>query len=289
MPLTDEIKALLGDKATEETLIEMLAPEATRHLESKGHIIRTKDQDESYISSKVEEFIKPRIAELHKKYDDDFFEVLGERKSPNQKTYDFAKEKLAELKSLRATAGKGDQVLQDKIKQLETTISTIKSTHEGEISALKEASFKTSLNAQISSVLDAVTIAIPAHLTTDTEKAAFIASQKQMLKADFLQNFTAKEDENGNLVFYKGESLQSSTKDGKPLSASDLISENYKHYFAKDVRTQGGAGSGQGGDHVNGFKTTQEVYNYLKEQGIDEESKEYSDKALELIRKHGIV
>jgi hypothetical protein len=288
MPLTDEIKQILGDKADENALLEMLEPEASKYLETKGHIIRTKDQDESYINTQVEERIKPKISELHKKYDEDFFEILGERKAPNEKTYEFAKRKLAELKESAAGKG-GDQVLQDKIKQMEISMNEMKANHATELSSIKQKAFQSSLDSKISSFLDSTNIAIPAHLTTDEEKNAFVANQKRMLKADFISTFTAKEDENGNLVFYKGETLQASNKDGKPLTASEIIAANYSTYFAKQQNPKGGAGSGQGGNPDKGFATRSEVYEYLKEQGLDENSKEFNDKAVEFIRKYGLT
>lgn len=70
---------------------------------------------DNFAKIEVEKRIGDEISKVHTQYDNDAFEILGERKAGNEKTYNFLKRKLKELKE----AAGGSQVLQDKIRKLE--------------------------------------------------------------------------------------------------------------------------------------------------------------------------
>ena len=286
MPLNEELKALVGEKYTDAQILEMLEPEAQSHLESKGHIIRTKEQDDQYIGSQVEAKIKDQISTIHKRYDEDLFELTGERKNPTEKTYDFLKRKVIELKE--SAKGKSEGVDKDKLAELQKALDEAKADKDKSLSEVNEKHFKKALNLTLSSELDKATIAVPTHLKTDDEKQNFVSTQKRMLVKDFLESYTAKEDDEGNIVFYKGDQLQANIKDGKPLSASDLIAQNYSHYFVKSDRQQGGAGTGKTGDPET-FATREDVHAYLKSKGLDDSTKEYGDQLLKICKEHGVL
>lgn len=286
MPLPEEVKALLGETYTEAQLLEMLEPEAQSHLESKGRIIRTKEEDDSYIGSQVEAKIKDQVSNIHKRYDDDLFELTGERKAPTEKTYEFVKRKITDLK--KSAEGKGEGVDKDKLAELQKALEEAKNDKENSLKEVNEKFFKKVLNTTLSGELDKATIAVPGHLKTDDEKQNFVSIQKRMLVKDFLETYTAKEDEEGNIVYYIGDKIQVDIKDGKPLSASDLIAKNYSHYFVKSERQQGGAGTGKNNSE-GVFKTLGDLHDYLVGQGISESSKEYSEKKLKLAKDHGIL
>ena len=73
---------------------------------------------DNFAKTEVEKRIGDEISKVHSQYDNDAFEILGERKAGNEKTYNFLKRKLRELKE---SAG-GSQVHLDRIAQLEADL-----------------------------------------------------------------------------------------------------------------------------------------------------------------------
>lgn len=68
--------------------------------------------------------IGSKVSEIYNSIDNDIFEVLGVRKQPEVKTYDFLKSNLAELKKLKETVGSDDKI--QKISTLENEIKKLK-------------------------------------------------------------------------------------------------------------------------------------------------------------------
>lgn len=292
MPLNDEVKGLIGDKFTDDQIAEMLMPEAQTRL-AATHVIRTKEDDESFLSSHVEQEVNTkigaRIGEIHQKYEDDIFEITGLRKKSTEKAYEFNKRLLKELKTKSDTAG-GDQGLKDQIASLTDALTTKDTEHATKLTEMQTAAFKKQLDAVTSGVFDKQTIAIPAHITDDAGKQKYVDNQKRLLKQDFLNSFTPKEDNEGNITFYVGDKLQVSLKDGKPLTAEDLISDNYSSYFNVVAgQKQGGAGSGKDGIPSDGFSTMDDVYTYLKGKGLEMLTPEFNQAAIKLKKEHAII
>jgi len=75
---------------------------------------------ENHVESEVEKRMKGDVGKIHQQYDDDIFELVGKRKSPNQKTYNFMKEVIADLQ----VKAKGAPELQAKIDELKESIKT---------------------------------------------------------------------------------------------------------------------------------------------------------------------
>lgn len=289
MALTfDEIKAALADEGIKTQVVNSVLTDAQKALENSGMVIRTKEQDEAYLNAKVEPLvevkIKDQIKALHEKYDQDLFELTGDRKKPEEKTYDFLKRKVTEIKE---AAKGGNPVDKDQLKQLQEMLENEKKSKQTELSQVHETYFRKEVALNLSAAVAGFTIAVPSQLT-DEQKTDFANKQKEMIVQNFQSVYTAKKDNDGNVVFYKGEELQVSTKDGKPLSAADLIAENYTTYFAATGRKLSGAGTA-GGNELSASSTKEDVIANLKAKGISETSKEFMDQYEEALKKYGIV
>ena len=57
----------------------------------------------NFANTEFDKRVGDKISELHNRYDDDVFAITGTRKKTNQKSYDFVKEKMAELVELQKT------------------------------------------------------------------------------------------------------------------------------------------------------------------------------------------
>lgn len=291
MPLTEEVKAVLGDQFTEANLIEQLTPDFHSKL-GETHVIRTKEDDESFVSSQVtagvDAKIGEKIKELHQKYEDDILEVTGLRKKVNEKAYDFNKRILADLKT-RSEATGGDQMLKDQIATLTESLTTKETEHATKLTEIQKAAFQKQLKLVVKSEFDGRQIDIPAKITTEEAKQKYISDQKRLLEQDFLNKYTPKEDNDGNIVYYLGDKQQINTTNGQPLSASDLISSEYGSYFSTQATKLGGAGSGKDGLPANGFTTSEAIYAHLESKGLERFTHAFNTEAAKLIKEHGIV
>jgi len=211
----DEIKAAMADESIKGEVLEFILPDAQKHLEGKGHVIRTTEQDEAFYKNKFEADVKTVISDLHKKYDDDIFEILGERKGPTQKTYEFLKEKLKTAKE--KASGTGDQVDKDKVTQLQALLDQAITDKDTAVQAIQEKYFKKSIDGVVSGQFDQASIETPLHLKTEEEKQTYVSNQKRMLKNDFLLKYTAKEDAEGLSLGCQLQQDQILHKQGKEL------------------------------------------------------------------------
>lgn len=104
----------------------MKKADAIKYLEDKGDdveiIVRTPDEEktllENYAKKVEEEIIPGKISELHKQYDEDFFEVTGERKEHDEKTYNFGKRLLKKYKEKAESLSEKEQRIADLEKQI---------------------------------------------------------------------------------------------------------------------------------------------------------------------------
>lgn len=94
----------------------------------KGLVMWAKDTEEgkevlnNFATAEFDKKIGEKVSEIHQGYDNDVFEILGQKKKNEQKSYDFIKEIATELKTLRES--KGDNNV-EKVKELETKIKDL--------------------------------------------------------------------------------------------------------------------------------------------------------------------
>ena len=61
-------------------------------------ILRTPEEENTFLENHKKSVIDTEISAVHKKYDDDIFEITGQRKETSEKTYDFNKKVLKSFK-----------------------------------------------------------------------------------------------------------------------------------------------------------------------------------------------
>jgi hypothetical protein len=94
-------------------------------------VLRTSDEEKTFLDnykkSVVETELDPQVAKIHNQYDEDLFDIFGDRKKPNEKTYSFMKTKFKGLKEKA-----------DKVEALETEIAELKKGSPDDSARLKE-------------------------------------------------------------------------------------------------------------------------------------------------------
>jgi|GEM_PF-1824574 hypothetical protein len=292
MPLNDEVVALLGNKFTADQILEQLLPDAQTKLTANGHVIRKKEDDDSYVASKAKELkdaeIGTHVGTLHQFYEDQITD-LGYTKKSNEKTSDFQKRVLSELKLKADAATGGDSVLKQQIETLTANLDKATSDAATQATDLKNKFFKKQVDSELSGELNKIAIAIPTTIKTDAEKQAYAENQRKLLKLQLLNDYTAKEDNDGNVLFYKGEILEKSTINGAPLTANDIIKRDFSAYMDVTAAKGGGAGSSASGTSAGTFQTRQEVYDHLKTSGYEEGTNKFTQAAVKIIKEQGII
>ena len=128
---------------------------ALQEMEGTEFVVRTKEKEEevqknvldNVVPVEVDKKIGDRISELHSQYDTDIFELTGLKKEPNQKTYDFNKKVISDLKKdseslatltidhdeLKKSKGKGDENLASELEQVKAQALTAKSEYDAKV------------------------------------------------------------------------------------------------------------------------------------------------------------
>lgn len=294
MPLNNEVVTLLGDKFTQDQILEQLLPDAQTKLTASGHVIRKKEDDESYVASRAREMtdaeIGGKLGAVYQSIEDLIKETTGLTKKSNEKATDFNKRVLKELKIQADSATGGDEALKQQIQTLTANLETATNEKETAVNTIKSDYFKKQVDFALSAELNGLNLAVPAHIKTDAEKQAFIADQRRSLKLRLMNDYTIKEDNDGNITFYKGEQLEKSQKDGKALSAAEIITRDFTPYIDVTQPKGGGAGSKGGGNAGDAtFQTKAEVMTHLKATGFEEGTNKFSQEYAKIIKEQGII
>lgn len=61
----------------------------------------TREEHETFLKNYEESKIAPQITEIHDRYDEDIYSVLGQKRDKGERTYDFLKRTLSEMKTDR--------------------------------------------------------------------------------------------------------------------------------------------------------------------------------------------
>lgn len=142
-----------------------------KKLESAGDtdfVLRTLAEEQAFLEnhkkSVIESELPLKVSEIHTQYDNDLFELFGERKKGDQKTYHFLKEKfgalkgkaekVASLESEIAELRKGnptDATRLAEIKELQNTLAALKSNHEKELVTVMKNAQKLNIESEIKS------------------------------------------------------------------------------------------------------------------------------------------
>ena len=252
--------------------------------------------EKTIIPQKVDAEIGNKIREPYDRLDNDIEEVTGLKKGPHEKTYEFNKRVLAKLKTDAAAGKGGDEVLRQQLEAAQKELEQRKDyVPKSELEKLQEQYFKKDLNARIQSALGKQNIAIPAHITDDAGKKAYLETQSRFIAGDFLSRFTAKTDAEGNVTYFEGDRLLTDPKTAKPLTEQQIIEANFGAYFVPAKAPAKGAGSGKGGGAADtdpaeaDLKTKADVNDYLDKKGLVLGDRKRNEKYKRILNEQGIT
>lgn len=274
----------------------------TNFIKEKGgspddFIVRTTDEETTYLenfkTAEVEKAIAPKISEVHTRYDDDIFGVTGLKKKPDEKTYDFNKRILAELKSkadkshdfeqeiasLKEKVGKNaDAKLLADLENVRKEFAEFKATKEGEIEKMRKETDQSRKRSIIEAEVNTFEF-------DPTIKDNVLKVYKQTVVNELMDNSDWRE---GELVFLddKGNPMRNKAKNLAAYTANEIVGEKLKDVI-KQKRVLGGPP--KPGDPKEPIKTIPdtvktkvELADYLMKEGMKRGSKDYDEAYLEL-------
>jgi len=241
----EEIKKAMKDNPALQTQVVIWAKDTTEGKEIM----------ENFAKVEVDKAIKEKTAELYKGIDEDIFEILGERKAREQKSYDYVKTLMTELKKTRDMKPDDKDA---KIKELEANMEKMK--EEGDVNdywkgiydkaletwETKENEYKQTIETKesefnqtnIGSDLDAglAGIKFKEGIPKEAIDAVKDARKEKIIKSAKLID--------GKVVYHKEDgSPWMNEKTYKPMTASEIWSEQLKALI-DDSDNSGGAGGG---------------------------------------------
>lgn len=238
---------------TQEQIVEALQADATLMQGITTHITSSeagKTIIENRANQIYEQKIGEKTSELHGLYDNDIFEVLGEKPGTNtegqkMKTYEFNKQLLTELKGLREKAASLNK--EDEVVRLNTEIERLKKEGGGahwqqtfnteqekwkterqgfldKIKGLEDGAYSSSVTNQIENGYAGLKI------NPDVPKAA-VDAMYGAIKADMIKN----SKKNGEkVVFLDKDGNVITGEDHAPLDAKGVLQKRMADVLLKD-------------------------------------------------------
>lgn len=260
-------------------------------------IVRGKEEETTYLenfkTAEVEKAIGPRISEVHSRYDEDILGVTGLKKKPDEKTYDFNKRLLADLKakadklptfeqeiaSLKEKVGKNaDAKILADLENVRTEFATFKTAKEKELEDLRKETEVSRKKALIESEINAYEF-------DPSIKENVLKVYKETVINGLI---SGSEFRDGQLVFLddKGNPLRNTANNLAAYTPAEIVGERLKDVI-KQKRVIGGPpkpGEPKGTPRSipDTVKTKVELADHLMKEGLKRGSKEYDEAYLEM-------
>lgn len=295
---------------------------AVQILENVPNITGGKEYLENANKAYFDANVGSYTSDIYNKLDNDIFEVTGLRKEANEKSYDFQKRVLADLKKKAedTTGNTPEEVktLKDKIKDLEDKVKNgessghwkksyeevveelrkNKETHEQQLADLNSQILNNSVEVDITTGLGGLKL-------NETLPEAVRNAYINQHKGDLIKNAKIVD---GKPVYYDAEGKPLLDKQYKPASAEYLLKERLKDILAVDKVPGGGAPQGGKGEVItvgtgdsatkklvldkSTFSTRQEFLSVaekaLAEEGITRNDKQYNAMLDEAHKEYGV-
>jgi hypothetical protein len=240
-------------------------------LEKEGLTVRTSEQDETFIKSKVQSEVDKAYSGFATDFEKVIKETTGVEKNPSEKATDYATRAVGDklkgvtelqtkIKEYEEKGVEGNKVAENLKQQLEQVQGELKSANEAKVKLEadhKKQIFEGRLKGEIDGVIANIKPTFKKDLTpglVDDILTAKLAKFNSEVKAEQVENTIVYKDGEGNIIL--------NTKDGTPKSLNSIMTGYFGEYI-DEGRKQGGAGSG-GKDGAGGAGGGSEALSKLK-------------------------
>ena len=233
----------------------MKKDEVLKYVETKGDesfIVRTEAEEKTFLDNFgkqiEEEKIPSKISELHNRYDEDVFSVTGLKKNPTEKSYDFIKRVLGDLKTKAEKAnsfeteiaslkkqladGTGDKKTLADLEAVQRAYKELEEKSKGEVETLKKISEQKEIRYELTSALSGFNFKKG---ITEPVRKAFVDQVINELTS-------IAELRDGKLVFLDkaGNPMRNAHNTLNPYTAKELLDERLKEIVDVGRKIDGG-------------------------------------------------
>lgn len=237
--------------------------ELLKYLDSQGtYIVRTKDEDQAYWNNTVKKEVDTKVSEIYGSFESNINEFSGIEKNPNEKATEFLKRAFSQISdSHKATEAELNKKLEAKLKESDAAAEVTKQFEtfkaqskaqvkefEEKIAGMETQAFKGRVNQIVTEALERIKPSLKQDLNPFLVENAIEA-----VKNKFEAKTIAKEV-NGLIVFNDQDDKPiMSTKDGKMLTAYEILLGEFPEDIIDKPRVVGGAGTGnkEGDENIN--------------------------------------
>jgi hypothetical protein len=291
MTATEILEAIGKSPEIKAEVIKGLKPDIIGSAQALGVVIRTPEEDTTYVNNQVQAKADAKADELFSSkwrdtlnaQDAEIATLSGIKKNPSEKTTDYLKRAIGELR----TKG-GDPDLVARIKELERINNEKEAEYTNKLKEKDTQLFQTLVDTQYETGIADRSFVIPQSITKDEDKQRYVAQQKEALRALYKTTVTPKQTKDG-LHYYKGEQLLTDDK-GQPLSAGAVLEKEFGMWFLPKGHQQGGSGGIPPGGGAGGkFQNKKEIHEHLAKKGLDVYSQEYATELEKLAKDNNIA
>ncbi|NCD40903.1 MAG: hypothetical protein EOL88_02305 [Bacteroidia bacterium] len=230
------------------------AIEAITNSEGKIHIIPDKEYKElldnfknTEIITEVEKRIDEKTREIHDRYDTDIYELTGEKKKPEEKTYQFLKRKITELKE-KADSKDHDE----EVENIRAKAQKDLQERDNKIQELLESMNKNELKAELRAAMNGLKF-----------REDIPEKYKKKIIEDEINAIVEHSKKDGDVTRWKNSSDDFIGEDYRPLSAEKVVQHVFKDLI--DLNTSFGGGGRPASVKKVGNMTNIEATKYLIE------------------------
>jgi len=266
--------------------------------DSEDWHVATESDHETFLNNFEETKIAPKISELHNKYDEDIHSVLGVRKNADEKTYDFLKRTLSEMKAERderiakienLEKAVKDTTGKEALEQAQRELESVRNKHNSAISEweskyqeLEGSTHMMKINNELDKGLTGLVFKDAKLMPEDVRNIHINVVKDDLAKnAEFVKGRLVFRDEKGEIILHK--------KTLTPLTANEILKERLKPIL-NEGREQKGPGIDKNEPVIktkdgkidvtlvvpDSVKTNADLMTFMLESGLKRGSKEFS-------------
>ncbi len=269
------------------------------------------DKGKELIGNKAEAIFQGRISDeisgVHSQYDNDAFEILGEKPKvlddgKKQKTYDFLKERLTELKTLRTQ--KDDLNVDAEIIKLKAEIEVLKKdgggSHWEKTFNAEQEKWKAEREGYLDTIKNAATSNSEFRKTSDIEQGLRglkfnedipESARKAVVDATVRSLIANSKIENNKILYLDEKGVILYDAESKPQTASGVLKTLLKDII-KNENTDGGGGAPPtvtGSIEITRVEGKDDIEKLVLPEGTFKSKLEFQQKAEEALLKSGVT
>lgn len=241
-----------------------LIPQVIEVLKGQNYVIRNETEENEFrsnlIKNELPSHLNPKVKEIYDRYDKDVFDSSGISRDQDEKSYNYAKRVITNLKgevdrlkseyeSLKSSTSGSDELkaqYDSKVEEIRKNSETAISEWENKYNELESKSSVFAKKAEIDNIM----APLRRDFKSEKDLGQFFKSHEQQVLSSVISN--SKKIESGEFVMLEADgSVMLDKTTMKAVSVGDYLKDQFKDAI-KPPNNKNGAGSGKGNGNNRG-------------------------------------